>query len=295
VIIKRGCLFITMVLLLVFPWQTFGAPLNKDAAKKKNPAKIAKAASKKSTQPQLKTANKKSKKALRAKKKRSRQVAQERPAAAKDAPPLIKITPLENGKFLLEPMDSSQNSLDKGPESLSLIKKPVFEEELKEEELKENNTNPLANFPNLLVEISKQLLGKSYRLGGNGQGEGGIDCSGFVKKIYQSLTLSLPHSSREQAKLGSLVTTDWDLSQLRIGDLLFFKRNRGAQIGHTGIYIGEGKMIHSASKKGVVISNLKASNYYNRNFVMAKRLFILDDPQMNEFKDFKESKESQSQ
>jgi murein DD-endopeptidase len=295
VIIKRGCLFITIVLLLLFPWQTFGASVKKDVAKKKDPAKISKAASKKSTQPQLKSANKKSKKSLRAKKKRSQQVAQERPVATKDAPPLIKITPLENGKFLLEPNDSSSNSLDKGTESLSLIKRPVFEEELKEEDLKEKNLNPLVNFPNLLIEISKQLLGKSYRLGGNGQGEGGIDCSGFVKKIYQSLTLSLPHSSREQAKLGSLVTTEWDLSQLRIGDLLFFKRNRGAQIGHTGMYIGEGKMIHSASKKGVVISNLKASNYYNRNFVMAKRLFIIDDPQVDEFKEFKEIREPQSQ
>ncbi len=157
--------------------------------------------------------------------------------------PLLKITPLENGKYLLEPKNSSFNNMD-----------------------------------DLLVKISKQLLGKSYRLGGNGLGNQGIDCSGFMKKIYQSLTLSLPHSSREQAKLGSLVTTECDLGRLKIGDLLFFKRNRRAQIGHTGMYIGDGKMIHSASKKGVVISNLKGSDYYNRNFVMAKRLFILEDP-----------------
>lgn len=303
-IIKRGCLFITIVLLLLFPWQTFGASSHKNiakkkppakiskvASKKKPPAKISKSASKKSSPTQLKKANKKSKKSLTAKKRKSQRVAQERPAAPKNAPPLIKITPLENGKFLLEPMENSSNSLDNGTESLSLLKNSVFEEEPKEEDLKEANHNPLANFPKLLIEISKQLLGKSYRLGGNGQGEGGIDCSGFVKKIYQSLTLSLPHSSREQAKLGSLVTTEWDLNKLRIGDLLFFKRNRGAQIGHTGMYIGEGKMIHSASKKGVIISNLKASNYYNKNFVMAKRLFILDDPQGDESKEIKEEKE----
>ncbi len=318
-IIKRGCLFITIVLLLLFPWQTFGASSHKNIAKKKPSTKISKvaskkkpstkivkaasgkkpstkiskAASKKSTPTQIKKANKKSKKSLAAKKRKSQRVAQERPAAPKNAPPLIKITPLENGKFLLEPMESSSNSLDNGTESLSFLKNSVFEEEPKEEDLKDKeiNNNPLVNFPNLLIEISKQLLGKSYRLGGNGQGEGGIDCSGFVKKIYQSLTLSLPHSSREQAKLGALVTTEWDLNKLRIGDLLFFKRKRGAQIGHTGMYIGEGKMIHSASKKGVIISNLKASNYYNKNFVMAKRLFILDDPQGDESKEIKEEKE----
>lgn len=220
-------------------------------------------------------ANKISKKSLKATK-------------TKDAPPLLKITPLENGKYLLEPMVSSFNNTDKGAESLSLIKKPVFEEEIEQGNHQEKSLNPLTNFHNLLVEISKQPLGKSYRLGGNGQGNQGIDCSGFMKKIYQSLTLSLPHSSREQAKLGSLVTTQWDLSRLKIGDLLFFKRNRGAQIGHTGMYIGDGKMIHSASKKGVVISNLKGSDYYNRNFVMAKRLFILEDPQGDGFKEFKE-------
>jgi hypothetical protein len=174
----------------------------------------------------------------------------EKRTAVKGAHPLLKITPLENGKYLLEHMDSSFNNMD-----------------------------------NLLVKTSKQLLGKSYRLGGNGLGKQGIDCSGFMKKIYQSLTLSLPHSSREQAKLGSLVTTECDLGRLKIGDLLFFKRNRGAQIGHTGMYVGDGKMIHSVSKKGVVISNLNGSDYYNRKFVMAKRLFILEDPQGDGFKD----------
>ncbi len=206
----------------------------------------------------------------------------------KGAPPLLKITPLDNGKYLLEHRDSSHNNMDKGAESLSLIKKPDLKKESEQRDHQEKNLNPLNRFPNLLVEISKQLLGKSYRLGGNGQGSQGIDCSGYMKKIYQSLTLSLPHSSREQAKLGSLVTTEWDLTSLKIGDLLFFKRNRGAQIGHTGMYIGDGKMIHSASKKGVVISNLKGSDYYNRNFVMAKRLFILEDPQEDGFKEFKE-------
>ena len=288
-IIKRGCLFITIVLLLLFPWQTFGAPSKQDEAKKKNSSKIKAATAKKSSSSQLKAANKKAKKSLQAKKKRSHQVAQKQAVPVKDAPPLIKVTPLENGKFLLEPMESSLNSLDKGNDSLSLLKSAVHEDERKEEELKEKITNPLVYFPNLLVEISKQLLGKSYRLGGNGIGEGGIDCSGFVKKIYQSLTLSLPHSSREQAKLGSLVTTEWDLSQLRIGDLLFFKRNRGSQIGHTGMYIGDGKMIHSASKKGVVISNLQGSPYYNKNFVMAKRLFILGETAGEESKEAKES------
>ena len=303
-IIKRGTLFITIALLMLFPWHVFGAQ-SKNPAKKKNPVVSKKEITNKKSPSSKINANKNSKQSLTAQKKRSkhnarkkhsRQVAHEDPLksyeAPHDAPPLIKITPLENGKFLLEPMDSSSNG-NRANESLSLIKKPVFEEENKSKELGPGKTDPFMAFPKLLVRISEQLIGKSYRLGGNGNGNDGIDCSGFMKKIYQTLTLSLPHSSREQAKLGSLVTTEWDLSRLKIGDLLFFKRNRGAQIGHTGMYIGEGKMIHSASKKGVVISNLRGSDYYNRNFVVAKRLFIIDDPQLDEFKEFKEKKESQ--
>ncbi len=299
--IRRGALFITIALLMLFPWHVFGA--SSKTLAKKNHASVSKKVIHKSSKQSLKSQHK-SKSSLTAQKKRtkqrakrwrSKQVAHENPVIPQDAPPLIKITPLENGKFLLEPMDSSSNN-DRGTESLSLIKKPFFEEhtpQKRDNEQNEQKDGSSLSFPKLLVELSKQLLGKAYRFGGSGSGSEGIDCSGFVKKIYQTLTLSLPHSSREQAKLGSLVTTEWDLSRLKIGDLLFFKRNRGSRISHTGIYIGEGKMIHSASKKGVIISNLKDSNYYNRNFVVAKRLFIIDNPEVDEFKEFKESKESQ--
>jgi len=292
-IIRRSVFFITITLLLLVPWYVCGAA-TKNLSKKNSQtaSKTTKKVAKKKGASSKLRAKKESKKPLRSKKRSSRQVAQENPVKAKDAPPLLKITPLENGKFLLEPMDSSRNP-DQGNEVLSLIKKPVFLEEGNLEETKEEKHNSRLTFSNLLVEVSKQLIGKTYRLGGNGNGDQGIDCSGFMKKIYQSFTLSLPHSSREQAKLGSLVTTEWDLSRLKIGDLLFFKRNRGSQIGHTGMYIGDGKMIHSASKKGVVISNLKGSDYYNRNFVMAKRLFILDKSDVDEFKEFREIKEPQ--
>jgi murein DD-endopeptidase len=288
-IMRKGIFFITITLLFLFPWYVCeAAPENLSKKNSQTASKTTKNVAKKKGASSKLRAKKDSKKPKRAKKRSSTQVARENPVKAKDAPPLLKITPLENGKFLLEPMDSSRNT-DQGNETLSLIKKPVFQEEGKLEESKEENTSSLLTFSNLLVEVSKQLIGKTYRLGGNGSGDQGIDCSGFMKKIYQTFTLSLPHSSREQAKLGSLVTTEWDLSRLKIGDLLFFKRSRGSQIGHTGMYIGDGKMIHSASKKGVVISNLKGSDYYNRNFVMAKRLFILDKPEGDEFKEFKES------
>jgi cell wall-associated NlpC family hydrolase len=278
--IKRWAAFITIVLLVIFPASSFSASA-KSTSKKKSTV-----SSKKETQKKSSKIASKGKKSLKARKNQPKKVAQEIPVAPKQGNPVFKVTPLDNGKFLIEPTEPSLHQ-DTGLEQLSLIKKPVFEEEIKSAEDSKEGQDLLAGFPQLLVNFSKQLLGKDYRFGGNGQGNDGIDCSGFMKKVYQSVTLNLPHSSREQAKFGALVTTDWDISRLRIGDLLFFKRNRGSHIGHTGMYIGEGKMIHSSSKKGVIITNLMSSNYYNRNFVMARRLFILDDPKVDGFKAFK--------
>jgi murein DD-endopeptidase len=278
--LKRWAAFVAIVLLVIFPASSFSASA-KSTTKKKNTVSSKKETPKKSS----KIASK-GKKSLQVRKKRNKQIAHDTPQEPKPGNPVFKVTPLDNGKFLIEPTESSLRQ-DIGPDQLSLIKKPVFEEEMKGGEVPQEGQDLLAGFPHLLVNFSKQLLGKAYRFGGNGQGSDGIDCSGFMKKVYQSVTLTLPHSSREQAKFGALVTTDWDISRLRIGDLLFFKRNRGSNIGHTGMYIGEGRMIHSSSKKGVIITNLTSSNYYNRNFVMARRLFILDDTKGDEFKAFK--------
>jgi len=278
--IKRWAAFIAIVLLVIFPASSFSASA-KSTSKKKNTV-----SSKKETQKKSSKIAPKGKKSSKSRKNQPKKVAQEIPQAPKSGNPMFKVTPLDNGKFLIEPTEPSLHQ-DTGLDQLSLIKKPVFEEEIKSAEDPKEGQDLLAGFPHLLVNFSKQLLGKAYRFGGNGQGNDGIDCSGFMKKVYQSVTLNLPHSSREQAKFGALVTTDWDISRLRIGDLLFFRRNRGSHIGHTGMYIGEGKMIHSSSKKGVIITNLMHSDYYNRNFVMARRLFILDDPQLDQFKSFK--------
>jgi cell wall-associated NlpC family hydrolase len=278
--ITKWAAYITIVLLVLFPASSFSASAKSNSNKKNT------VSSKKEKQKKPSKTATKAKKSGKTRNHKHNKVAQEVPVEPKKGNPMFKVTPLDNGKFLIEPTESTFHQ-DTGLEQLSLIKKPVYEEEMKAAEDPGEGQDLLAGFPQLLVNFSKQLLGKAYRLGGNGQGNDGIDCSGFMKKVYQSVTLTLPHSSREQAKFGALVTTDWDLNRLRIGDLLFFKRNRGAPIGHTGMYIGEGKMIHSSSKKGVIITNLTSSNYYNRNFVMARRLFILDDSRGDEFKAFK--------
>ena len=104
-----------------------------------------------------------------------------------------------------------------------------------------------------------------YRRAGNTKK--GVDCSGFVKNIFKdAFSFALPRTSREQFTLGDSV----DQSELKIGDLVFFKSKR-KRINHVGIYLGNGQFVHSARKLGVSIGSL-ASSYYHKRFAGAKRI-----------------------
>jgi cell wall-associated NlpC family hydrolase len=102
------------------------------------------------------------------------------------------------------------------------------------------------------------------------------DCFGFVQFICSKANIDLPRSSSEQAREGTMVTRSLDFAKLRPGGLLFFSRGR-RHVGHVGIYLGEGKMIHATTwRLGVTISDLLQSSYRD-SFVVAKRFFILKE------------------
>ncbi|MCX5893731.1 MAG: NlpC/P60 family protein, partial [Deltaproteobacteria bacterium] len=74
------------------------------------------------------------------------------------------------------------------------------------------------------------------------------------------------------------VTRQMDYSKLLPGDLLFFRRG-GNHVGHAGIYLGDGKMIHASNHRyGVTITNLREHEYYEGTFVVAKRVFEVQYP-----------------
>jgi LysM repeat protein len=125
-----------------------------------------------------------------------------------------------------------------------------------------NWTNP--DEPKLLVKVAMGFLGAPYRLGG--YSVTGLDCSGFVKKIYQVFNIELPRTAFEQSHVGLRVSR----SELVEGDLLFFNTRR--KLGHVGIYIGNNEFVHASSRKrGVRVDNLNMP-YYNKRFVRAVRL-----------------------
>ena len=119
-----------------------------------------------------------------------------------------------------------------------------------------------------IVATAKQYLGTGYVYGG--VSPSGFDCSGFTMYVYGQHGYSLPHSATSQWQSG-LGTRVYSISELQPGDLVFFNdpsRNAGKACSHVGIYVGNGKHIHSSSSRsgGVIVSSL-TSGYYNTYFL----------------------------
>jgi cell wall-associated NlpC family hydrolase len=91
----------------------------------------------------------------------------------------------------------------------------------------------------------------------------GFDCSGLVYWAYRRLGIELPHSSYALYDRGRRVTR----SRLKAGDLLFF-----SGLGHVGLYVGEGQMVHAPSSgRSVEVVSLRGS-YFGDQLVGARRV-----------------------
>ena len=119
-----------------------------------------------------------------------------------------------------------------------------------------------------LVNNSMGFLGMPYRLGGNGEQDGGIDCSGLVRTVYQrTLGKILPRRAADQAAATKSIAKD----DLQPGDLVFFNTMQRA-FSHVGIYVGNNQFIHSPRSGGVVrIENLDVG-YWKSRFNGARRV-----------------------
>jgi cell wall-associated NlpC family hydrolase len=118
-----------------------------------------------------------------------------------------------------------------------------------------------------LVLTAMGFLGVPYRRGGN-SGETGFDCSGFVRAMYQqTIGLVLPRRADQQAAATQAI----DQSELRPGDLVFFNTMRRA-FSHVGIYVGDGKFIHSPKPGAQVRVEDMHAGYWNTRFSGARRV-----------------------
>lgn len=120
-----------------------------------------------------------------------------------------------------------------------------------------------------LVVTAMGFLGVPYKRGGNSL-ETGIDCSGFVRAIYEKTAgLILPRRAEQQAD----ATQKIDRADLQPGDLVFFNTMRRA-FSHVGIYVGNGKFIHAPKPGAEVRVEDMGVAYWNRRFDGARRVSV---------------------
>lgn len=106
-----------------------------------------------------------------------------------------------------------------------------------------------ASLRSQIVNYAMQFLGNPYVWGGTSLTKG-ADCSGFTMSVMKHFGISLPHYSGDQAKRGTRIKS----SQMRPGDLIFYGNSSGT-INHVAMYIGNGQIIHAASRRsGIKIS-----------------------------------------
>jgi peptidoglycan DL-endopeptidase LytE len=126
----------------------------------------------------------------------------------------------------------------------------------------------------LFIKVVKSFLGVPYKLGGNTVR--GIDCSAFVKKVYEIFDVSLPRTAREQSLIGKKIDRD----SLQEGDLVFFKTRRD----HVGIYVGNNQFVHlSYNSRQAKVDNLD-SQYFSNRFLRGVRVKELGVVPINQAK-----------
>src|SRR5712691_520100 len=112
-----------------------------------------------------------------------------------------------------------------------------------------------------VADYAKRFLGTRYLYGGSSPSDG-FDCSGFVRYVYAHFGVSLAHSSYAQFARGRSI----DQRALKPGNLVFFD-----DLGHVGIYIGNGRFIH-APHSGTHIRIETLDGWYRSHFDGARRI-----------------------
>ncbi|OOG65083.1 hydrolase [Rhodanobacter sp. B04] len=130
-----------------------------------------------------------------------------------------------------------------------------------------NGTENVTDLRKALISLAMNLRDIRYVRGGRDPSTG-FDCSGFVRYVFaHAVGLQLPTNSASQFLAGLKVNR----ADMKPGDLVFFHTHGKSRISHVGIYISDGRFIHSpASGKSVEISSLNEA-YWAKRFAGAKR------------------------
>ncbi|RFZ80536.1 hydrolase Nlp/P60 [Lacrimispora amygdalina] len=126
----------------------------------------------------------------------------------------------------------------------------------------EEKANAQSSLRTQIVNYALQFLGNPYVWGGTSLTKG-ADCSGFTMAIYGKFGVGLPHYSGSQAGMGKAVKS----GEMKPGDLLFYASS-GGKINHVAMYIGNGQIVHAASRR----SGIKISTWNYRTPVKIRNM-----------------------
>lgn len=128
-------------------------------------------------------------------------------------------------------------------------------------------------FAQQIISTGLRYLGTPYLFNSRPYQSNTFDCSSFIQYIFGVNGVFLPRSSRQQFLAGVPIS----FRKIKKGDLLFFttktRKNRLgiSRIGHVGIYIGKGRILHTYRQgKKVMISDL--NSIWKQLFFGAKRV-----------------------
>lgn len=110
------------------------------------------------------------------------------------------------------------------------------------------------------ARLATRYLGAPYVWAGSSPS--GFDCSGLVMYAFGKVGVAIPHNAAQQFRLGTPVARD----RLVPGDVVFFN-----QLRHNGIYLGDGRFVHSTKPGGVKIARLD-DDWFRTRWVGARRL-----------------------
>ncbi len=117
-----------------------------------------------------------------------------------------------------------------------------------------------------LARAASSWYGTPYLWGG--EDRRGIDCSAYVREVFRhGVRVELPRTTRSQIMRGERVGQ----SQLQAGDLVFFDTLDRGTVTHVALYLGDGKLAHASSSKGVTEADL-SKRYYQRAYWGSRRI-----------------------
>ena len=160
----------------------------------------------------------------------------------------------------IDPLDSKP--LDKMPDNLSDIEKSNWLQ-LKYSIQMDIAVEEIQNIP--LLQKIDEWWGTPYVLGGSSKR--GVDCSYFTLDVMNAIyKTNLKRTAAEQYTQSEKI--DW--SDLKEGDLIFFKTDGSRSISHVGIYMTNNKFAHASTSQGVTISDLSEPFYQRTLFSMGR-------------------------